>query len=216
MRGLFIVFDGIDGCGKSTQLTRAAERLKLDGYKVVSTREPGGTEISEKIRSIILAPDNKKMVRECELLLYAASRAQHVREKIEPTLEQGGMVLCDRFNCATIAYQGFGRDIPFPLLETINSVAAGGLVPDLTFIFDISVDAAFSRLSAMEKSHDRLESSGRKFFFSVAEGYRTIARQNQGKIVLLNAELPIGELGEMVYEKILEAIKRNSDVIHRR
>jgi len=206
MRGIFIVFDGIDGCGKSTQLTRAAERLKLDGYKVVTTREPGGTEISEKIRSIILAPDNKKMVRECELLLYAASRAQHVREKIKPTLEQGGMVLCDRFNCSTIAYQGFGRDIPFPLLETINSVATGGLVPDLTFIFDISVDAAFSRLSAMKKSHDRLESSGKEFFSRVAEGYRTIASQDPAKIVLLDAELTIEDLGERVYKKIKEAI----------
>jgi dTMP kinase len=206
MRGLFIVFDGIDGCGKSTQLTHAAERLKLDGYTVVTTREPGGTEISEKIRSIILAPDNKKMVRECELLLYAAARAQHVREKIEPTLEQGGMVLCDRFNCATIAYQGFGRDIPFSLLETINGVAAGGLLPDLTFIFDIRVDAAFSRLSAMKKSHDRLESSGKEFFSRVAEGYRTIASQNPAKIVLLDAELTIEELGERVYKKIKEAI----------
>ena len=206
MQGLFIVFDGIDGCGKSTQLALAAERLKCDGYTVLMTREPGGTAISEEIRSIILSQDNKEMVRECELLLYAAARAQHVHEKIKPALEQGMMVLCDRFDSATFAYQGFGRSIPFPLLETINTIAAGGVQPDLTFILNISIDVAFSRLSAMKKSHDRLESSGRSFFSRVAEGYRTIASQNPGKTVLLDAELTVEELGKMVYKKIQETI----------
>ncbi|MGA2508357.1 MAG: dTMP kinase [Chitinispirillaceae bacterium] len=206
MRGLFIVFDGIDGCGKSTQLTLAAERLKRDGYPIVMTREPGGTAISEKIRSIVLSHDNKEMVSECELLLYAAARAQHVHEKIEPALEQGMMVLCDRFDSATIAYQGFGRNISLSLLEAINTVAVGRLQPDLTFIFDISITAAFSRLSAMKKSHDRLESSGRSFFSRVAEGYRTIALKNPAKIVLLDGESAIEELGEMVYKKIKETI----------
>jgi len=207
MSGLFIVFDGIDGCGKSTQLDRAAERLVKDGYTVVKTREPGGTKISEKIRTIILSSDNGAMVDECELLLYAAARAQHVREKIEPALKQEAMVLCDRFDSATLAYQGFGRNIPFSLLESINAIAAGGVKPDLTFIFDISVDAAFARILKMKKSRDRLEASGREFFSRVAEGYRTLALKNPAKAVLLDAELPVEELGERVYKKIGEAIK---------
>jgi len=206
MSGLFIVFDGIDGCGKSTQLDRAAERLAKDGCTVVKTREPGGTEISEKIRTVILSSDNGAMVDECELLLYAAARAQHVREKIEPALKKGAMVLCDRFDSATLAYQGFGRNIPFSLLETINAIAAGGVKPDLTFIFDISVDTAFARLSAMKKSHDRVEASGREFFSRVAEGYRTLALKNPAKVVLLDAELPVEDLGERVFKKIKETI----------
>jgi dTMP kinase len=211
MGGLFIVFDGIDGCGKSTQLALAAGRLTKDGCTVIKTREPGGTEISEKIRAVILSSDNGAMIEECELLLYAAARAQHVREKIQPALGRGEVVLCDRFDCATFAYQGFGRSIPFSLLNTINAIAAGGVKPDLTFIFDISVDAAFARLSAIKKSLDRLEASGREFFSRVAEGYRTLALKNPATIVLLDAELPIEELGERVYRKITEAINRKKD-----
>jgi len=207
MSGLFIVFDGIDGCGKSTQLAHAAEKLTKDGRTVVTTREPGGTDISEKIRSVILSSDNGAIVNECELLLYAAARAQHVREKIVPALERGSLVLCDRFDCATFAYQGYGRKISLPLLTTINAIAAGGVQPDLTFIFDISVDAAFARLSDMKKSRDRLESGGKDFFSRVAEGYRTIALQHPEKFVLLEATLPVEKLGERVYRKIMEVIQ---------
>jgi dTMP kinase len=202
MRGLFIVFEGIDGCGKSTQLRKAAEKLAGEGYKVLTTREPGGTEISEKIRSVILSADNGVMKNECELLLYAASRAQHVREKIAPALEMGKIVLCDRFDCATFAYQGFGRKFPLSLLNAINTIAAGELKPDITFIFDIGVDAAFGRLSAMGKSRDRLESENRDFFVRVAEGYRILARQHPETMALLDATLPVVEIGERVYERI--------------
>jgi dTMP kinase len=209
MRGLFIVFDGIDGCGKSTQIERAAQRLADDGCAVVTTREPGGTAIAEKIRSLILSPDNGTIFDECELLLYAAARAQHVREKIGPALTRGAIVLCDRFDCATFAYQGFGRGISLPLLKTINDIAAGGVRPDLTFIFDITVGSAFKRLGAMKKSRDRLESSGTEFFARVADGYRTLARDNPKKIVLLDAELTIEELGDRVYKRIQEAVTQN-------
>ena len=207
MRGLFIVFDGIDGCGKSTQLAYAAGKLAKDGHTVLTTREPGGTDISEKIRSVILSSDNRAMVNECELLLYAAARAQHVREKIVPALERGSVVLCDRFDCATYAYQGFGRNVPVPFLETINAIAADGVQPDVTFIFDISVDIAFARLSTMKKSRDRLESGGKDFFSRVAKGYRTIALQHPEKFLLLDATLPVEDLGQRVYRKISEVIQ---------
>lgn len=206
-RGFFIVFDGIDGCGKSTQLELAAARLVQDGFRVVKTREPGGTGISEKIRDLILSPDNSAMVRECELLLYAASRAQHVGEKIKSELEQGAVVVCDRFDCATYAYQGFGRNIPLKLLKSINRIASAGLTADCTFVFDISVESAFKRLSSMEKTRDRLESNDNAFFSRVAKGYRTLARRNPGVIVLLDAELPASELGEMVYGRIRKMIQ---------
>jgi dTMP kinase len=211
MSGLFIVFDGIDGCGKSTQLDLAADRLTNTGYTVVKTREPGGTEISEKIRAIILSSENSAMVDECELLLYAAARAQHVREKIVPALKQGAIVLCDRFESATFAYQGYGRKIALPLLETSNDIAAGGVRPDLTFIFDVSVDTAFARLSAMKKSRDRLEASSREFYSRVAEGYRTIALQHPETMVLLDATLSVEELGEKLYRKISKVIQAGSE-----
>jgi dTMP kinase len=207
MRGLFVVFDGIDGCGKSTQIELAAARLRREGRTVVTTREPGGTAIAEKVRSLILSPDNREMVSECELLLYAAARAQHVREKIGPAISRGDFVMCDRFDCATFAYQGFGRGIPLPLLTTINDIAAYGVRPDLTFIFDIGVESAFTRLAAMNKARDRLESSGKDFFARVAEGYRTLAKENPGKIMLLDAALSVEELGERVYRRIKETLK---------
>ena len=202
--GLFIVFDGIDGCGKSTQLELAASRLAAGGRRVVTTREPGGTPIAEMIRRAILSPQHAEMVSECELLLYAAARAQHVREKIAPAIAQGAIVLCDRFDLATYAYQGFGRSIPLTLLTTINEIATGGVSPDCTLFFDISVETAFSRLTAMEKAPDRLESGGLEFFRRVAEGYRTLAVQNPGKVIRLDAEKSIEELAEAVFEKIGE------------
>jgi dTMP kinase len=207
MRGLFIVFDGIDGCGKSTQLARAAERLVREGHKVVTTREPGGTAIAEKIRSVILSSDHKAMVDQCELLLYAASRAQHVREKILPSLERGDIVLCDRFDSATLAYQGFGRHMPLSLIETLERIASDDVRPDFTFIFDISVAAACARLSAMGKSPDRLESGGDEFFSRVAEGYRAIASMHPEIMAIYDATLPVEKLAETIYRKIIELIK---------
>jgi dTMP kinase len=171
MRGLFIAFEGIDGCGKSTQLDRAARTLEREGISIVTTREPGGTAIAEKIRALLISPEHREMRNECELLLYAAARAQHVREKIAPALERGVTVLCDRFHLATFAYQGFGRAIPLKLLTTINDFAAGGVLPDVSFVFDISVEKAFARLSAMNKARDRLELGGEEFFSQIGRAH---------------------------------------------
>ena len=207
MRGLFFAFDGIDGCGKSTQLDLAARKLSATGRRVVTTREPGGTVIAETIRSVILSTVHAEMVPECELLLYAAARAQHVREKIEPSLKAGAIVLCDRFDLATYAYQGFGRNISLSLLKTINEVATGGCTPDRTFLFDISVDSAFERLASMKKTRDRLESGDRDFFSRVSEGYRILAEQDRERLVILNAGRSIEELAEAIYGKIAELLE---------
>jgi dTMP kinase len=140
MRGYFFTFEGIDGCGKSTQLSRVAECLRANGLDVLVTREPGGSQISERIREILIASDNVGMYRETELLLYLAARAQHVREVIKPAIDRGEIVLCDRFEQATFAYQGYGRGLDLSFLRGVNGFATGGVSPDITFIFDGSVE----------------------------------------------------------------------------
>lgn len=196
--GRFITFEGIDGCGKTTQIKRAFEYLSARKVPVVLTREPGGSRISERIREIIMAPDHAEMCDPCELLLYLASRAQHVHETITPALDKGITVLCDRFQEATFAYQGFGRGIDRSILERLNAFATGGLAPDLTLIFDISVDVAARRLSAMKKSPDRLEGNNREFFDRVRTGYASIAREHPERVVLLPGEEPVDSLAEKV------------------
>lgn len=206
MRGLFIAFEGIDGCGKSTQLSCAAEKLAAEGHPVVTTREPGGVAIAEKIREILIAPAHHEMHNECELLLYLAARAQHVREKIVPALEKGAIVLCDRFQMATFAYQGFGRSIPMPLLKTINDFATGGVVPDITFVFTITVEASFKRLKEMNKRPDRLELAGADFFSRINQGYRTLAHEDPLGTVLINGDQPVDKIAETVGERIHAAM----------
>src|SRR5256885_15279118 len=138
-RGFFLSFEGIEGCGKTSQLHRLARRLRALGYQVVETREPGGTPISEQIRTILLDPQNRAMAARCELLLYLASRAQHVAETIRPALEKGAVVLCDRFADATTAYQGYGRGLGPATVARLNRFATTGLAPDLAVLLDVPV-----------------------------------------------------------------------------
>jgi len=208
-KGIFITFEGIDGCGKSTQLSQAAKRLEAEGLPLVVTREPGGTPIAEKIRGLLISPEHKEMATECELLLYLAARAQHVREKIIPALNEGKIVLCDRFQEATIAYQGFGRGLPIDLLQVINRFATQGLKPDLTFIFDISSSLSRIRIDSMGKGKDRLEQNGEEFFDKIRTGYKKIAENDPLRVVLLDGTKSIGELADIVYSKILSQIKES-------
>jgi dTMP kinase len=208
-RGLFITFEGIDGCGKSTQVALAQERLAKKGTECLVTREPGGTQIGDKIRQLVLTPAQEEISSSCELLLYLAARAQHIHAKIGPALAQGTMVLCDRFADATVAYQGFGRGVSLHILAELNSFATDGLTPDLTFIFDISVDLAMARLRALNKKADRLESEGREFFTKIREGYLALAAGNPSRIVLLQGEKSIEELSGQVIQKINQALVKN-------
>ncbi|MCL2219655.1 MAG: dTMP kinase [Chitinispirillia bacterium] len=199
MKGYFFTFEGIDGCGKSTQLSRTAGALRARGANILVTREPGGPPISEKIREILISPDNSAMFPETECLLYLAARAQHVREVIKPAVERGQIVLCDRFEQATFAYQGYGRGLEVPFLKDINSFAAGGISPDITFIFDIPVELSQERLSRIGKGKDRMESEGAAFFGRVREGYLNAARLSPGKIRLLDGSKGLDELtGEIL------------------
>jgi dTMP kinase len=206
MSGLFVTFEGIDGCGKSTQVDAARRGLEKKGIACMVTREPGGAPISEKVRAILLSPDNGEMCNTCEVLLYLAARAQHVHEKIAPALTQGAVVLCDRFMDATFAYQSFGRGIQLDLLFSMNDFATAGVVPALTFIFDIDVETAFGRLAKAKKMPDRLEQSGREFFEKVRQGYLALASRFPRRIVVLSGTAPVEELSIAVLNSIMRQL----------
>jgi dTMP kinase len=207
-RGTFITFEGIDGCGKSTQVARVAERLSREKIPHLVTREPGGTRIGEQVRAVIMAPDHVEMCDACELLLYLASRAQHMHEVIVPALGKGEIVLCDRFQEATIAYQCYGRGIARDTIDRLNAYATGGLSPDLTLLFDLPVDAARERLAATGKQPDRLEGGGAAFFERVRAGYLALAAEFPARIRVLDARESIDTLAEKTRRSIMEIRNR--------
>ena len=192
-RGLFITFEGTDGCGKTTQMARAETWLKARGYEVVTTREPGGCPISERIREIILDVASEGMTAECEALLYAAARAQHVHETILPALRRGKIVLCDRYLDSSLAYQGGGRMLGQALVRAINAPATGGLQPDLTLWYDISPDRAMARRLA-ESEPDRLEREKRDFGERIYAAYRALAKENPGRMRVIDADRGINDV----------------------
>jgi len=206
MKGLFVTFEGIDGCGKSTQVDAARRGLEQKGIACTVTREPGGAAISEQVREILLSPGHHEMCNACEVLLNLAARAQHVHEKIAPALDKGAVVLCDRFMDATFAYQSFGRGIPLDLLFTMNDFATGGIAPALTFVFDIDVETAFGRLAKAKKTPDRLEQSGREFYEKVRRGYRALASRFSRRIVVLDGAAPAEELSARVLANIMQRL----------
>jgi dTMP kinase len=174
LAGRFVVFDGPDGSGKSTQFRRFADAARGAGLEVVEVREPGGTPIGEKIRTILLDPANAEMTVRAEMLLYMASRAQLFTQRIEPALRAGALVLADRFVSSTLAYQGAAGGMDEDDIVAVGRVATGNHVPDLTVIFDVSTDVALSRLSPLL---DRMEGKGREFHMKVRAGYLAQARR---------------------------------------
>ena len=175
-RGRLIALEGPDGSGKTTQIELLEKYLKEIGYEVVRTREPGGTEISEKIRAIILDNDNFNMSYMCEALLYAASRAQLVNEVIKPALGLGKMVICDRFVYSSMVYQGIGRGLGMERIKSINEAALDGLEADLIFMITIPYEEGLKR-KKMQRTLDRLENSGNEFHKKVFEGYLDICKK---------------------------------------
>ena len=170
-KGLFITFEGIDGCGKSTQIKLLTAYLDEIGKEYLLVREPGGTEIGEKIRSILLDKKNNEMSPSAELLLFEAARAQIVDEKIRPAIEAGTTVICDRFYDSTFAYQGVARELGEDLVITLNDIATSGLAPDITFLLDLSVEDAFARRKGRGEADDRMELLGLRFQEDVWSGY---------------------------------------------
>lgn len=183
-KGLFITFEGIDGCGKTTQLENVKKLLEENGIECVTTREPGALKLGSQIREILLHYDGV-VADNCEMFLFLADRSQHVETFIKPMLEEGKVVLCDRHTDSTIAYQGYGRGGDVEKLTELNKIATNGLVPDLTFLFDVSVETGHERAG---KDLDRLELAGKEFFERTRQGYLTLAKQHPERIKVINAE----------------------------
>ena len=201
-RGLFITFEGTDGAGKTTQTQRLSADLRRASYDVCLTREPGGTPISEQIRDMLLNPDHSEMAATTELLLYAASRAQHVSEVIKPALEAGKVVISSRFADATVVYQGYGRGLDLERIHRLNRIATDGITPDVTFVLDLPVDIGLQRVQRSRGGLDRLEREKIEFHRQLREGYRALARQEPQRLKIIDAQVN----PEQVYAQIQAAI----------
>lgn len=184
--GLFIAFEGIEGSGKSTQQARLAEHLEGLGYDVVCTREPGGTPTGDRIRAVLLDPALPELDPTTEMLLFAASRAQHVRELLKPALARGAVVLCDRYLHSSLAYQAWARGLGREAVLAANAPAIDGLLPGLVLLFDMPVDAAFSR-AAQRGRLDRIEQAGRAFHEQVRAGFHGERRADPTRFVTIDA-----------------------------
>lgn len=206
MKGLFVTLEGVEGCGKSTQLKLLSKYLVEKGIDHVVTREPGGTEIGDKIRKILLDVSNSNMEPLTELLLYAASRAQHVLEIIEPALKSGRVVLCDRFYDSTIAYQGHARGIEPELVNRSILIATAGRKPDLTFLLDIPAEVGIER--ATKKGIDRLEKEDLIFHKRVRQGFLKLAKEEPHRILVVDATCSVDELHMKLKHVLEEKLKR--------
>lgn len=183
---MFITFEGIDASGKSTQIKLLEKYLIEQKFKVIVVREPGGTKLSEEIRNILLSKEYFSMVKECEIFLFSASRAQLVREVIIPKLKEGYIVLSDRFHDSTTAYQGTGRDIKLEDVFVIHRIAIDDCIPDLTFFLDIPFEESIRRKNLIELSPDRIESMGKEFFERVRKGYLQIQKREPERFKIIN------------------------------
>jgi len=204
---LFITFEGVEGSGKTTQIQRLKKHLVQKGIPCKVTREPGGCPISEKVRKILLNPDHREMAPMSELLLYEAARAQHVKEVIEPFLKKGGVILCDRFNDATIAYQGYGRNMDLKWIEHLNHLSSQGIKPDVTFLLDcpshVGLKRALKRNRTLKKEkEERFEKEKIPFHQQVRKGYLAIARKEPQRMKIIDTR--VGE--DRVFEKIREIV----------
>jgi len=211
--GLFITFEGPDGAGKTTQIKRLAEYAANLSREIIVTREPGGTPVSDLIRSIVLSPVHTELRDQTEVLLYAASRAQHVYEKIVPALERGSIVLCDRFVDASIAYQAFGLDIDVATVRVINQFATGGLVPHRTYMLDISAEESIRRLhdraqGAIDAGVDRIEQRKLDYHQRVREAFLRIADQNRERVQVIAADRSVETIAAEIAEDFYRWFER--------
>jgi len=206
VRGFFITLEGPDGAGKGTQARRLGEHLRRAAVDVLNTREPGGTPIGERIRQALLDDSHREMAAETEMLLFAASRAQFVREVVRPALARGTTVLSERYVDASLAYQGFGRGLDVGLVRTVNGVATGGLLPDLTLLLDIDPAVGLERVQAAGRAGaaggDRLEQETLAFHQRVRAGFLQLARESPKRFVVIDAQ---GDV-ERVHREVVRAV----------
>jgi dTMP kinase len=202
--GFLLSFEGSEGCGKSTQIRLLADRLRAAGKTVEVMREPGGTEVGEAIRHLLQhAKAGAAMAPEAELLLFAASRAQLVREKVRPLLAAGVFVILDRFLDSTTVYQGIARGLPLASVQAINAFAVGGTLPHLTVLLDLETEAAWQRIHATGRELDRMESLPRAFYEKVRQGYLDLAEAEPGRIAIVDAALT----QDAVHAEILQLLE---------
>lgn len=205
MKGYFITFEGPDGSGKTTVATEVCKRLTELGYDVIHTREPGGIGISEDIRNIILDPKNTMMDAKTEALLYAASRRQHLVEKVFPAVKEGKIVICERFLDSSLAYQGFGRNLGFDEVLSINLFAIDNTYPDMTIYLDVDEQVGLDRLQD-RSFKDRLDQESLEFHHRVSQGYREVLRRFKDRITIIDASKTKQEVIEASMKEILKLI----------
>ena len=207
-KGFFITFEGPEGAGKSSQVAMLAEYLTGCGRECVITREPGGTCLAEKIREVVKSHNTGEKVHDAtELLLMEAARAQHVREKILPALENGKVVICDRFSDSTSAYQGGARKLPQDTIDFLNDFASNGRKPDLTILLDLSPEAGFARIASREsEGYDRFENEKIDFHKQVREAFLAIAAKEPQRFCVIDAELSRNEIAEKIRQVINDAL----------
>ena len=202
-KGLFITFEGADGCGKTTQLNLLKDYLENKGYKVVITREPGAKGLGEKIREILLNYDGEVSNR-CESFLFLADRAQNIDIIVKPAIDEGKIVLCDRHTDSTVAYQGYGRGLDIEQINMLNRIATNNIKPDLTLLFDVDIETSMKRVGNQQ---DRMEKSGKEFFNKVRNGYLELAKQEPDRIKVIDTAKSITEVQKDVTKIINKYIK---------
>ncbi len=200
-RGVFITFEGVEGSGKSTQCAHLAIRLREEGYTVLETREPGGTPLAERVRDVLLAASSDEPITPaCEAHLVFAARSQHVATVIRPALEQGIVVLCDRFMDSTLAYQGYGRGLDLADLRRMNRLATGGLAPSMTCLFDMPVEPALARRKRQGQPLNRLDRETLEFHRRVRQGFKALAKREPRRIAVFDGRASIDDLAALVAE----------------
>ena len=204
-KGLFITFEGPDGCGKTTVCKMVYDRLISEGFDAIHTREPGGIEIAEQIRNVILNPENTKMDARTEALLYAASRRQHLVEKVIPAMNAGKIVVCERFVDSSLAYQGCGRELGFDAILEINEFAIEGLYPNKTIYLDVDEETGLARIKDRDFK-DRLDQESIEFHKRVNEGYKKVVESFKDRIEVIDASKPLEEVVEASYKAVKELI----------
>ena len=199
-RGLFITFEGADGCGKTTQIELLDKYLKEKGKETLLTREPGAKGLGIKLREILLNYDGE-VSPQCESFLFLADRAQHIDCIIKPAIKEGKIILCDRHTDSTVAYQGYGRGLDLDQINMLNNIATGGLKPDLTIVFDVDIETSMKRVG---KEKDRMESAGAEFFNKVRQGYLEIAKQEPNRVKVINSSDTI----ENIHKQVVELVEK--------
>ncbi|HUJ69922.1 MAG TPA: dTMP kinase [Syntrophorhabdales bacterium] len=203
---MFITFEGIEGCGKTTQIDLLFEHLLGEGYRVTRTREPGGTGLGESIRGVLLQKE-LRVLPLSELLLFMAVRAQHVEEKILPVLSGGGIVLCDRFIDATYAYQGYGRGIDLGIIGTLNRLATKGVMPNLTVLLDCEVEMGLGRKLIGNPQKDRFEKEDVSFHEKIRSAYLKLAEEDQKRFFVVDGRQGIEAIHRIIREKVVRLLE---------